>query len=100
MTSTVISDLSAFSQALADLVERAAVGVVAVKAAPYRIVSGLIVREDLVALSNHTLRREDRIPMQTVDGAQAVGTILGRDPTVDLAFLKVESGNLKPLKTA
>jgi S1-C subfamily serine protease len=100
MSSTVIADLSAFSQALADLVEKAASGVVAVKAAPYRVVSGLIVREDLIAVSNHTLRREDQIPIQTNDGTQAAATILGRDPTVDLAFLKVDGGTLKPLTAA
>jgi serine protease Do len=100
MTSTVIADLSAFSQALADLVEKAATGVVAVKAAPYRVVSGLIVREDLIAVSNHSLRREDEIPIQGVDGTQAAATILGRDPTVDLAFLKVKSAKLKPLTPA
>jgi serine protease Do len=100
MSSTVIADLSAFSQGLADLVEKTAAGVVAMKAAAYRVVSGLIIREDLVAVSNHTLRREDRIPIQTIDGTEAVGTILGRDPTVDLAFLKVESGRLKPLTAA
>jgi S1-C subfamily serine protease len=100
MTSTAIADLSAFSRALADLVEKAALGVVAVKAAPYRVVSGLILREDLVAVSNHTLRREDRVPIETIGGMQAVGTILGRDPTVDLAFLKVETNKLKPLTAA
>jgi serine protease Do len=100
MTSTAIRDLSAFSEALADLVEKAARGVVAVKAAPYRVVSGLIVRENLIAVSNHTLRREDRIPLQGIDGTQAVGTILGRDPTIDLAFLKLESGKLTPLTAA
>jgi S1-C subfamily serine protease len=100
MSSTAIADLSAFSRALADLVEKAALGVVAVKAAPYRVVSGLILREDLVAVSNHTLRREDRVPIETIGGMQAVGTILGRDPTVDLAFLKVETNKLKALTAA
>jgi S1-C subfamily serine protease len=95
-----MADLSAFSRALADLVEKAATGVVAVKAAPYRVVSGLIAREDLIAVSNHSLRREDQIPIQAVDGMQAAATILGRDPTVDLAFLKVQSGKLKPLTAA
>jgi serine protease Do len=95
-----MADLSAFSRALADLVEKAATGVVAVKAAPYRVVSGLIVREDLIAVSNQSLRREDQIPIQAVDGMQAAATILGRDPTVDLAFLKVQSGKLKPLTAA
>lgn len=100
MTSTVTADLSAFSKTLADLVERAALGVVAVKAAPYRVVSGLILREDLIAVSNHTLRREDRIPIQAADGTQAEATILGRDPSVDLGFLKLEGGKLKPLTGA
>jgi S1-C subfamily serine protease len=100
MTSTVITDLSAFSQALADLVEKAASGVVAVKAAPYRVVSGLIIREDLIAVSNHSLRREDQIPIQAVDGTQGAATILGRDPAVDLAFLKIDGGNFKPLPAA
>lgn len=97
MSSTVISDLTAFSQALADLVEKTATGVVAVKSAPYRVVSGLILREDLIAVSNHSLRREDRIPIQAADGTQAEATILGRDPSVDLGFLKLEGGRLKPL---
>ena len=100
MSSTVISDLSAFSNALADLVEKTAAGVVAVKATPYRVVSGLILKQDLVAVSNHSLRREDRIPIHGVDGTEIVGTILGRDPTVDLAFLKIENGNLKPIAAA
>ena len=100
MSSTVIRDLTAFSSALAELVEKTAAGVVAVKAAPYRVVSGLILRPDLVAVTNHALRREGRIPIQNAGGHEAVGTILGRDPSVDLAFLKLESGDLKPLPAA
>ncbi|MFL6350639.1 MAG: S1C family serine protease [Bryobacteraceae bacterium] len=100
MTSTVITDLSAFSHGLADLVEKTAAGVVAVKAAAYRVVSGLILGGDLIAVSNHTLRREDRIPIQTWDGTQAEATILGRDPTIDLGLLKVEGRSLNPLKAA
>jgi S1-C subfamily serine protease len=96
----VIADLTAFSRALTGLVEKTATGVVAVKAAPYRVASGLILREDLIAVSNHTLRREDRIPIQAADGTQAEATILGRDPSVDLGFLKLESGRLKPLTAA
>src|SRR5436309_2597510 len=100
MTSTVIADLSAYSHALADLVEKTATGVVAVKAAPYRVVSGVILREDLITVSSHTLPREDRIPIQSIDGAQHEATILGRDPSVDLSFLKVEGQRFKPLTLA
>ncbi len=98
MSSTTIADLSTFSSALTDLVERTALGVVAVKAAPYRVVSGLALGADLIGVADHTLRREDRVPVQASDGTQAAATILGRDSSVDLAILKVEGLNLKPLQ--
>jgi S1-C subfamily serine protease len=100
MNSTASIDLTGLSQSLVELVERAARGAVAVKAAPYRVVSGVAFREDLIAVAHHTLRREDRIPIRTADGTEAEAAILGRDPSVDVAFLKVESGKLKTLGTA
>ncbi|MBV9767649.1 MAG: serine protease [Acidobacteriaceae bacterium] len=100
MSSTTIANLSTFSSALTDLVQRTVSGVIAVKAAPYRVVSGVALANDLVAISDHSLRREDRIPIQTSDGAQANATILGRDPSVDLAILKLEGLKLNPLQTA
>lgn len=100
MSSTVITDMSGLSQALIGLVERASAGVVAVKAAPYRVVSGVILDESLVAVADHSLRREGRIPIQTFKGAQAEATILGRDPSLDLGFLKVENERLAPLTAA
>ncbi len=89
--------MSSFSEALTELVERAAAGVVAVKSAPYRVVSGVILSGNVIAVANHSLRREDRIPIQTADGTQADAAILGRDPSVDLGFLRVEGRNFKPL---
>ncbi len=100
MKSTEISDVSALSQALVGLVERTAAGVVAVKAAPYRVVSGVILDHDLVAVADHSLRREGRIPIQTVDGTGTEAVILGRDSSLDLGFLKLESGTLTPLTAA
>jgi S1-C subfamily serine protease len=100
MSSTSTADISGFSQALIELVERTASGVVAVKAAPYRVVSGVILDRNLVAVSDHSLRREGQIPIQTANGAQAEATILGRDPSLDLGFLKVENEALKPLASA
>ena len=100
MNSAVNRDLSGLSQALIELVEKTVSGVVAVKAAPYRVVSGLAIREDLIAVADHSLRREDRIPVQASDGTQAGATILGRDSTVDLAFLKVDGWKLNTLQAA
>jgi S1-C subfamily serine protease len=100
MSSTSTADISGFSQALIELVERTASGVVAVKAAPYRVVSGVILDRNLIAVSDHSLRREGQISIQTANGAQAEATILGRDPSLDLGFLKVEKEALKPLASA
>jgi serine protease Do len=100
MSSTGSIDLTGLSQSLVELVERTAAGAVAVKAAPYRVVSGVTVREDLIAVAHHTLRREDRIPIRTADGTEAEAAILGRDPSIDIAFLKVEGGKFRTLNTA
>lgn len=101
MSSTHSStELSGLSQSLVQLVQAASGGVVAVKAAPYRVVTGLSLRADLIAVADHSLRREGRVPIQTADSTSAVATILGREPSLDLAFLKVEGVILTPLAAA
>lgn len=100
MSSTTIPDLSGFSQALIELVQRTAQSVLAVKTAPHRVASGVSIREDLVAVADHTLRRDGRIAIRAGDGTEAEAIILGRDPSVDVAFLKVEGAKLNPLPPA
>jgi len=98
--STATSQLAGLSQSFIDLVASATPGLIAAKAAPYRVVSGICVRDDIFAVADHSLRREDRIPVHAADGSQASATILGRDPGVDLAFLKAEGLGAKPLPPA
>ncbi len=95
---TMKTDLSGFSQALTDLVEKAVQGTVAIKAAPYRVVSGIALSENLIATTHHTLRREQRIFVRQADGAEGEAVIIGRDPHIDVAILKAEGLNLKPLE--
>jgi S1-C subfamily serine protease len=97
---TVKADLSGLSQALTDLVEQSVNGVVAVKAAPYRVVSGVCLGENTIAVANHALRREGHIPIQKADGTEGHATILGRDPGIDVAILKTDNLTHKPLDTA
>ncbi|HSU60540.1 MAG TPA: S1C family serine protease [Bryobacteraceae bacterium] len=99
MSSTSL-DLSGISNALVDLIERSASGVVAVKAAPYRVVSGLVLESGLIAVADHTLRREGRVPIHTAHGPEVSAAILGRDPGVDLAILKPEKLTSEPLPGA
>jgi S1-C subfamily serine protease len=95
--STASSDLATLSQSFVELVANSVNGVVAVKAAPYRVVSGICVRDGIVAVADHSLRREDRVPVHTADGNHVLSTILGRDPGVDVAFLKTEGLQVAPL---
>lgn len=90
-------NLQELSQAWTGLVERAVGGVVAVKAGAYRSASGVSIREDVIAVTDATLRREQRVPVHGADGSQGAGTLLGRDPRLNLAFLKVEGMHLTPL---
>jgi S1-C subfamily serine protease len=49
----------------------------------------VIFGEDLIAVNNHELRREGKIPVRLPDGSEEQGTILGRDPGVDVAIVKL-----------
>lgn len=95
---TAKADLSGLSQALTELVETSVSGVVAVKAAPYRVVSGVCLSENTVAVANHALRREGRVPVQKADGTEGDATVLGRDPGIDVAILKTDGLLHKPLE--
>jgi S1-C subfamily serine protease len=100
MSTTSVTDLSAISQSLVDLVSRSTPAVAAVKAAPYRVVSGVLLQNGLVAVADHTLRRDDPVPVHTAGGQEIPATILGRDPGVDLAILKADGLRGQPLAAA
>jgi serine protease Do len=92
-------DLQTYSTAVTRLVANAGSFVVAVKSAAYRVSSGVIFRDDLIAVANHTLRREGSVPVHLPDGSEASATILGRDAPLDVAILKV-SGAKRPATPA
>src|SRR5450631_909201 len=92
--------LKTLSRELEDLVTRVASGIVAVKAAPYRTVSGVCIGQDLVAVADHILKRVDRVPVVSSDGKEATAVILGRASSLDLAILKVEGASFTPLPHA
>jgi S1-C subfamily serine protease len=87
-------DLEAYSQSIARVVEQAGRVVVAVKPGAYRVTSGVIFREDLIAINNHQLKREGAVPVYLADGRESEATLLGRDPARDVAILQVRGANL------
>jgi serine protease DegQ len=87
-----ISDLlSAFSEGMADAVERVGPKVVRVNGRRRRPGSGVIYAQDLVLTASHVLEREEDLSVGTRDGRTISAQLVGRDPSTDLAMLRVES---------
>ncbi|HLI30207.1 MAG TPA: S1C family serine protease [Terriglobia bacterium] len=90
MSDTQRNLLQELSNSAAAAVERASAAVVAVNARRHALVSGVHWREGLIVTANHAVRREDDITILLPDGRTAPATLAGRDPSTDLALLKVE----------
>jgi S1-C subfamily serine protease len=86
----VTSALTSLSDAFAGLVEAAAPSVVRVSGGR-RPSSGLVWSADGVVLaSEHLLRRDEDISVTLADGREVPATLVGRDPSTDLALLRVQ----------
>jgi len=92
MSEETVFDLQAYSQALTKLIGRAGEHVVAVAAAAYRVSSGVVFRDGLIAVNSHALRREGKIPVTLSDGSEIQAAIIGREPAGDTAILQIERG--------
>ena len=82
----------------ADAVERAAPSVVGVRAGGLSL-SGLTWREDLVVTDEESLADGDPTVILP-GGEERPATLLGRDPSTDVALLRVEGGGLTPADLA
>lgn len=60
--------------------------------------SGVIVsKEGHIVTNHHVTERMNEIEVQLSDGRTFRATLLGSDPSVDIAVLKIDAPNLKPL---
>lgn len=82
------SQLVELSDALASATEQAAATVVAVHSEPRGSASGVVWRPGVIVTSEHALRRDEDIRVTLADGRVAQATLVGRDPSTDLAVLK------------
>ncbi|MBK9169390.1 MAG: PDZ domain-containing protein [Bryobacterales bacterium] len=89
-----MSALVEFSNGLAAAVERAGRGIVAVHARPRTPSSGVLWRSGVVVTTDHTTERDEEITVTLPGGETVAATLQGRDPSTDLAVLKlpVETG--------
>jgi S1-C subfamily serine protease len=86
--------LESLSNDLAGAVERAGQSVVAIHARRRIPASGIHWRPGVIVAAHHTIQRDEDITISLADGSSVAATITGRDPTTDLAVLKVDEAKV------
>src|SRR5437016_1423018 len=86
--------LQSLSIELADAVESAGRAVVAIHARRRIPASGVHWRPGVIVATHHTINRDDNITVTLPDGTTASVSLAGRDPSTDLAVLKLAGQNL------
>jgi S1-C subfamily serine protease len=91
--------LAAFSDHAAQLVERAAAGVVAVHAGGRRSSSGIHWRPGIIVTAEEALERDEGIEVTLPGGRLVEASLAGRDPTTDVAVLRFQPDGLAAAQT-
>jgi S1-C subfamily serine protease len=86
--------LESLSNDLAGAVERAGQSVVAIHARRRIPASGIHWRPGIIAAAHHTIQRDEEITISLADGSTVPATLVGRDPSTDLAVLKVDGAKV------
>jgi len=91
--------LSQVSEAMAQAVKTAGESVVRVEGRRRLPASGILWSDDgLVLTAHHVLHHDDEIGIGLPDGETAAGKLVGRDPSTDLAVVRVEARAGKPAR--
>jgi S1-C subfamily serine protease len=83
------SILQSLSDDLANAAASAGESVVAIHARKRIPASGVVLAEGVVVAAHHTIHREDDIRVSLPDGTRVSATLAGRDPSTDLAVLRL-----------
>jgi S1-C subfamily serine protease len=86
--------LESLSNDLAGAVDRAGQSVVAIHARRRIPASGVHWRPGIIVAAHHTLQRDEEITVSLADGSTTAATLAGRDPSTDLAVLKVDEAKV------
>ncbi len=90
-----MSNAQSFSDSLAAAVEKAAQSIVTVDARDRQTATGIIWSADgEILTADHVVQREDNLNVILPDGSKHAAKLLGRDPSSDLALLKIEAKGL------
>jgi S1-C subfamily serine protease len=85
-----MSVLAGLSHDLSTTVEQVGRSVVAINARRRIPSSGIVWRPGVVVAASHTISRDEDIGVTLASGRTATATLAGRDPTTDLAVLRLE----------
>lgn len=89
-----MTDLTQFSEAMADSVARAGQSVVRVDGRRRFPATGIVWDADTVVTAHHVLERNENIMIGLPDGETMTGMVIGRDPNTDLALVRVAGHGL------
>lgn len=81
--------LSALSNQMADAVETFSISLVTVNGRERQSASGIVIASDLVLTADHVLERDNNLSIHSADGRMLSAQLVGRDPSTDLAVLRV-----------
>jgi S1-C subfamily serine protease len=87
--------LQAFSQEIADLVRVVGQSIVGVQSHRSRG-SGFVWRPGLIVTADETITDEDHLVVVLPGGETVLATLKGRDPSTDIALLRIEGSDLQP----
>ena len=93
--------LTQLSSQLAALAARGSAHVVRVEGRRRRPASGVVWSADgVIVTAHHTLERDEEVEVGLPSGETASAEVLGRDPSTDLAALRVKAAGLAPAEWA
>ena len=92
--------LTAFSDSLVKIVEKAGEMTVLVNGRRRMPASGIVYAPDLILTADHVVERDEDIKVTLADGTTINATVAGRDPGNDVALLRLEQGNFIPAEKA
>jgi S1-C subfamily serine protease len=95
-----MSALQDLSEALAQTVETAGASVVRVEGRRRMAASGIVwAAEGIIITAHHVVEKDSKIGIGLADG-QTTATLVGRDPSTDLAILRADASGLTPAPRA
>jgi S1-C subfamily serine protease len=92
--------LAALSDDLAAAVDTVGRSVVAIHARRRIPASGIVWQPGVIVAAHHTVQRDDDITVTLHDGTTTSATLAGRDPSTDLAVLRLADGTGAPAAAA